>query len=164
MSNGTYSIGLVGPGVMGRNFARNIADRGFTAAGYDTDAGQVRELAGVDRVVAATDRETFIRSLAQPRLVMLLVPAGRAVDAAINEHLPNLDPGDIVVDAGNSYFKNTNRRSKKLEKTIYSVGVGVSGGEAGPRHGPSIMPGRLREAYERVRPIFEATAAKVGGI
>ena len=95
---------------------------------------------------------------------MMLVPAGAPVDSVIKDLLPHLDPGDLIIDAGNSYFKDTDVRARNLmAKGIQFLGVGVSGGEEGARHGPSIMPGGPKEAYERVRPVFEAAAAKVDG-
>ena len=95
---------------------------------------------------------------------MMLVPAGAPVDSVIKDLLPHLDKGDLIIDAGNSYFKDTDLRARNLaEKGIQFLGVGVSGGEEGARHGPSIMPGGPKEAYERVRPVFEAAAAKVNG-
>ncbi len=95
---------------------------------------------------------------------MMLVPAGAPVDSVIKDLLPHLDKGDLIIDAGNSYFKDTNLRARNLAaKGIQFLGVGVSGGEEGARHGPSIMPGGPKEAYERVRPVFEAAAAKVNG-
>ena len=104
----------------------------------------------------------FLGLLRPPRAVMMLVPAGPPVDAVIADLLPHLEQGDIIIDAGNSYFKDTDLRAGKLAgKGIQFLGVGVSGGEEGARHGPSIMPGGPKEAYERVRPVFEAVAAKV---
>ena len=95
---------------------------------------------------------------------MLLVPAGAPVDSVIKDLFPHLDKGDLIIDAGNSYFKDTDVRARNLAaKGIQFLGVGVSGGEEGARHGPSIMPGGPKEAYERVRPVFEAAAAKVSG-
>ena len=95
---------------------------------------------------------------------MMLVPAGAPVDSVIEDLLPHLTKGDLIIDAGNSYFKDTDLRSRNLEaKGIQFLGVGVSGGEEGARHGPSIMPGGPKEAYERVRPVFEGAAAKVNG-
>jgi 6-phosphogluconate dehydrogenase len=106
----------------------------------------------------------FIALLRKPRAIMMLVPAGAPVDSVIKNLLPHLDKGDLIIDAGNSYFKDTDMRARDLAaKGIQFLGVGVSGGEEGARHGPSIMPGGPKEAYERVRLIFEAAAAKVNG-
>ena len=162
-----YDIGMVGLGVMGRNFAMNMADHGFSVAGYDKDLAKIEALhqeAGKHDVHGAADVREFIALLSSPRAIMMLVPAGPPVDSVINDLLPHLDKGDLIIDAGNSYFKDTDVRARDLaEKGIHFLGVGVSGGEKGARHGPSIMPGGSKEAYERVRPIFEAAAAQVEG-
>ena len=160
-------IGMVGLGVMGRNFLLNMADHGFSVAGYDKDPGKVaalkREALDCD-ARGASDIKAFIALLRRPRAVMLLVPAGPPVDSVINALLPHLEAGDLIIDAGNSYFKDTDARAGNLaSKGIQFLGVGVSGGEKGARHGPSIMPGGPLEAYERVRPVFEAAAAHVKG-
>ncbi len=160
-------IGMVGLGVMGRNFVLNMADRGFAVAGYDKDPKQVEALSQESEkrdVHGATDIQEFIALLRKPRAIMMLVPAGPPVDSVIKDLLPHLEKGDLIIDAGNSYFKDTDVRARDLTKEgIQFLGVGVSGGEEGARHGPSIMPGGPKEAYERVRPIFEAAAAKVNG-
>ncbi len=105
---------------------------------------------------------SLFQLLRKPRAIMMLVPAGAPVDSVIKDLLEHLQPGDLIIDAGNSYFKDTNLRASRLEeKGIHFIGVGISGGEEGARYGPSIMPGGLKESYERVRPIFEAAAAKV---
>ena len=162
-----YEIGMVGLGVMGRNLLLNMADHGFSVAGYDKDAGQVEALrreAEERDVRGAANIKEFVALLRRPRAVMMLVPAGAPVDSVIKDLLPHLDRGDLIIDGGNSYFKDTNLRGETLAgKTIHFLGVGVSGGEEGARHGPSIMPGGPKEAYERVRPVFEAAAAKVAG-
>lgn len=159
-------IGMVGLGVMGRNLALNMADHGFSVAGYDKDASKVKTLrqeAKEREVCGAEGLEELIGSLRVPRAIMLLVPAGEVVDAVIDELMPFLEPGDLIIDGGNSHFKDTTRRQETLaKKGIDFLGVGVSGGEAGARHGPSMMPGGTKEGYERVRPIFEAVAAHVG--
>jgi 6-phosphogluconate dehydrogenase len=162
-----YEIGMVGLGVMGRNLLLNMADHGFSVAGYDKDPAKVealRQEASQRDARGAADIKEFIGLLRQPRAVMMLVPAGAPVDAVIKDLLPHLDKGDLIIDAGNSYFKDTDVRARTLtEKGIQFLGVGVSGGEEGARRGPSIMPGGPKEAYERVRPILEAAAAKVNG-
>jgi 6-phosphogluconate dehydrogenase len=162
-----YEIGMVGLGVMGRNFLLNMADHGFSVAGYDKDLAKVEALRqeSKDRGVrGAADIKEFIALLRKPRTVMMLVPAGAPVDSVIKDLLPHLDKGDLIIDAGNSYFKDTDLRAGTLAaKGIQFLGVGVSGGEEGARHGPSIMPGGPKEAYERVRPVLEAAAAKVNG-
>ena len=158
---------MIGLGVMGRNFALNMADHGFSVAGYDRDPTKVAALhreAGEAPVRGVAELKEFTALLHKPRAIMLLVTAGPPVDAVIQELLPLLEPGDLIIDAGNSHFTDTDVRSRQLTvKGIQFLGVGVSGGEEGARHGPSIMPGGPREAYERVRPILEAAAAHVNG-
>jgi 6-phosphogluconate dehydrogenase len=162
-----YEIGMVGLGVMGRNLVLNMADHGCAVAGYDKDAAKVEALRteSVERNVgSASNILDFIALLRKPRAIMMLVPAGAPVDSVINDLLPHLDKGDLIIDAGNSYFKDTDMRARDLAvKGIQFLGVGVSGGEEGARHGPSIMPGGPKDAYERVRLVFEAAAAKVNG-
>ena len=162
-----YEIGMIGLGVMGRNLVLNMADHGFSVAGYNRHPSKVealrREAKGLD-VRGADSIEELIGLLRKPRAVMMLVTAGPPVDSVIDDLLPHLEKGDLIIDAGNSYFKDTNLRARKLtQKGINFLGVGISGGEEGARHGPSIMPGGPKEAYERVRPVFEAVAAKVNG-
>ena len=116
------------------------------------------------KVEAGTDPRAFVGFLKSPRAIVLLVPAGKAVDAVIADLSPLLGEGDLIIDAGNSHFKDTDRRAKERQaRRLHFFGMGVSGGEAGARHGPSLMPGGPREAYEHVRPILEAVAAKVQG-
>jgi 6-phosphogluconate dehydrogenase len=162
-----YEIGMVGLGVMGRNLVLNMADHGFSVAGYDKDPAKVKALGkeSAKRAIrGSADIIGFVALLRKPRAIMILVPAGAPVDAVIKDLLPHLDKGDLIIDAGNSYFKDTDLRAHKLAaKGIQFLGVGVSGGEEGARRGPSIMPGGPQEGYERIRPIFEAAAAKVGG-
>jgi len=162
-----YDFGLVGLGVMGRNFILNVADNNFSAIGLDLDSEKVDSLKteGEGRVVTATsDKSEFISQLKTPRKIMLLVPAGGPVDAVINDLKPLLDKGDIIIDGGNSFFTDTDRRFEELAKDgIHFFGSGVSGGAKGARKGPSIMPGGDKEAYEHIRPIFEAASAKVNG-
>ena len=158
-------IGMVGLGVMGRNFLLNAADRGFSISGYDKDPAKIEELllaAGQCPAVGTIKIEEFVSSLRRPRAVILLVPAGSPVDAVIGDLLPQLLPGDLIVDAGNSYFKDTDVRARPLAaQGILFLGMGISGGEKGARYGPSLMPGGPIEAYERVRPLLEAMAAKI---
>ena len=163
----TYDFGLVGLGVMGRNFILNVADNNFSAFGLDTDSEKVTSLReeGKGKVVdGTTDKKEFVAKLSTPRKIMLLVPAGGPVDAVIADLLPLLDRGDLIIDGGNSFYTDTDRRADFLmEKGIYFFGTGVSGGAKGARFGPSIMPGGDKKAYEIVRPIFEAVSAKVNG-
>lgn len=166
--NNNYDFGLVGLGVMGRNFILNVADNGFTAYGHDMDTEKVNALKeeGNDlaKVSASTDVVEFVQNLSTPRKIMLLVPAGKIVDIVIESLLPHLDKGDIIIDGGNSFFTDTDRREAYLkEKNIHFFGSGVSGGAKGARRGPSIMPGGDKEAYKEVQPIFEAVSAKFKG-
>jgi 6-phosphogluconate dehydrogenase len=167
MKNDKVEIGMVGLGVMGRNLVLNMADHGFSVAGYDKDPAKVQELrdaAGDRPVFAASGLEGFIGRLKKPRAVMMLVPAGPPVDSVIRDLLPGLEAGDLIIDGGNSHYPDTDLRAGALEKKgIAYLGVGISGGEHGARHGPSMMPGGARDAYERVRPILEAAAARVDG-
>jgi len=160
-------IGMVDLGVMGRNLVLNMADHGCAVAGYDKDADKVEALrkeSAERKVCGAANILDFIALLRKPRAIMMLMPAGPPVDSVIKDLLPHLDKGDLIIDAGNSYFKDTDLRARNLAaKSIHFLGVGVSGGEEGARHGPSIMPGGPKEAYERIRPVFEAAAAKVNG-
>ena len=164
----TYDFGLVGLGVMGRNFILNVADQGFTAFGNDVNedavATLIEEGGDPSKVNADVEVSNFVAALSKPRKIMLLVPAGKVVDAVIESLLPHLEEGDIIIDGGNSFFTDTDRREAYLkEKHINFFGAGVSGGAKGARKGPSIMPGGSREAYQYVKPIFEAVAAKYDG-
>ena len=162
-----YEIGMVGLGVMGRNLVLNMADHGFSVAGYDRDSNQVEALrkeTAERSIRSASTIRDFIALLRKPRAVIMLVPAGAPVDSVIRDLLPHLDKGDLIIDAGNSYFKDTDLRARTLAANgIPFLGVGVSGGEEGARRGPSIMPGGPEEAYGRVPPVFEAAAAVGGG-
>lgn len=167
MSSNKYDFGLVGLGVMGRNFILNVADHGFSSIGLDLDKEKVDSLIeeSQERPVSATSSKVeFIDALAKPRKIMLLVPAGGPVDAVINDLKPHLDQGDIIIDGGNSFFTDTDRRFEELKANgIHFFGAGVSGGAKGARKGPSIMPGGDQAAYEHIKPIFEAASAKVNG-
>lgn len=165
---GTYDFGLVGLGVMGRNFILNVADNGFSAMGNDLDTEKVQALIAeggdTQRVNATVEVSAFAKALSAPRKIMLLVPAGKIVDAVIEGLLPHLDEGDIIIDGGNSFFTDTNRREAALaDKGIHFFGAGVSGGAKGARKGPSIMPGGSKLGYAAVQPIFEAVSAKYNG-
>jgi len=159
-------LGMIGLGVMGRNLLLNFAEHGFPVAGYDQDPAKVealrREAAGLD-VAGAADLAALVAGLRTPRALMLLVPAGAAVDAVIAGLAPLLAPGDLIIDGGNSHFKDTDRRALELAGTgLQVLGLGISGGEEGARRGPSLMPGGTPEAYARIRPLLEAVAARVG--
>ncbi|RWY48585.1 NADP-dependent phosphogluconate dehydrogenase [Mucilaginibacter gilvus] len=163
-----YAFGMIGLGVMGRSLLLNMADHGFAVAGHDKDAGKVSSLneeAGDRKAKGFGDVKEFILSLTTPRAIMMLVPAGKIVDAVIEELTPLLDKGDILIDGGNSHFTDTNRRVEELEAIgLHFFGMGVSGGEEGARKGPSMMPGGDKQAYNVMKPIFEAIAAKVDGV
>jgi 6-phosphogluconate dehydrogenase len=167
MNDKQCEMGMIGLGVMGANFALNIAEHGFSIAGYDRDLQKVSSLAsqaGKLPVLATARLKDFVESLEKPKVIMLLVPAGKPVDTVISELMPYLSRGDIIIDGGNSHFTDTDTRGRLLEKKgIFFLGVGISGGEAGARHGPSMMPGGPERAYQRVKPIFEAAAAHVNG-
>ncbi len=159
------SIGIVGLSVMGGNLAMNIADAGFPVAVYNRTREKtdtlVKDYAGSGTLAPFFDLPSFVGSLASPRIVLLMVQAGDAVDAVIGQVVPLLAEGDVIIDAGNSFFRDTQRREKATrERGMYFVGMGVSGGEEGARKGPSIMPGGSWEAWEIIRPIVERIAAK----
>ena len=158
-------FGIVGLGTMGGALLQNMADHGFHVAGYDLNAEKAEALDKLKNISATTDVEKFVESIRAPRAIMLLVPAGPPVDAAIQAMLPHLRKGDFLLDGGNSYFKDTSRREKELREAGYGfMGMGVSGGEEGARHGPSMMPGGTPENYDRVKAILEAIAAKFDGV
>jgi 6-phosphogluconate dehydrogenase len=162
-----YAFGMIGLGVMGRSLLLNMADHGFAVAGHDKDAAKVASLndeAGDRAAKGFGDVKEFVQSLTTPRAIMMLVPAGKIVDAVIEELIPLLEKGDILIDGGNSHFTDTNRRVDQLEAIgLHFFGMGVSGGEEGARRGPSMMPGGDKDAYNVMKPIFEAIAAKVDG-
>ena len=157
-------IGVVGMAVMGRNIALNIESRGYSVALYNRTGSRTTEVfeENKDKNLKATySIEEFVDSLETPRKIMLMVQAGAGTDATIENLLPHLDKGDILIDGGNTYYKDTIRRSEYLaESGINFIGTGVSGGEEGALLGPAIMPGGQREAYDLVAPIFEKIAAK----
>jgi 6-phosphogluconate dehydrogenase len=166
--NGKADIGLIGLAVMGQNLVLNMNDHGFTVAVYNRTTSKVDEFingaAKGTKVIAAHSIEEFMGKLKKPRRVMLMVKAGQAVDDFIELLLPHLDAGDIMIDGGNSNYEDTIRRTQYVEsKGLLYIGAGVSGGEEGARHGPSIMPGGSPKAWESVKPIFQSIAAKVNG-
>ena len=161
-------IGMIGLGTMGRNLVLNMADNGFAVAAFNRTTSVTEkfasELEPTQHVQPCYSLEELLGSLRPPRRVMMMVDAGSAVDAVLAGLDPLLQAGDIVIDGGNSHFKDTDRRAAALgARAIDYLGVGISGGESGARHGPSMMPGGPREAYEAVRPIFEAVAARADG-
>ncbi len=161
-------IGLIGLAVMGQNLVLNMNDHGFKVAVYNRTTAKIDEFLqdaakGTD-VIGAYSLEELIDKLSSPRKVMLMVKAGEVVDQYIENLLPLLSPGDIIIDGGNSLYLDSNRRTRYLkEKGILYIGTGVSGGEEGARHGPSIMPGGNKEAWDSVKPILQAVSAKVDG-
>lgn len=160
----TAQIGLIGLAVMGENLAMNIARNGFPIAVYNRDPKKVDNFlvrAKGMPVIGTKSPEEFIGKLERPRKVILLVKAGDPVDWTIDQIKPYLEKGDIIIDGGNSYFKDTERREKALKaEGLNFIGSGVSGGEKGALWGPSLMPGGDSAAYEHIRPIWEAIAAK----
>lgn len=162
------NIGLIGLAVMGQNLVLNMHDHGFKVAVYNRTTSKVDDFlldaAKGTSIVGAYSLEELVDQLEPPRKVMLMVKAGEVVDHYIDMLLPLLAPGDIVIDGGNSLYSDTNRRTAYLkEKGILFIGTGVSGGEEGARHGPSIMPGGNKEAWAAVKPIFQAISARVDG-
>ncbi len=168
MNEKKYSFGMIGLGTMGANLVLNISDHGFSVAGYDKDVLKVEALnkyAPEKNIFAFTDIATFIHSLELPRVIMLLVPAGKIVDAVITDIIPLITSNDIIIDCGNSHFTDTQLRIDTLiKKQLHFMGLGVSGGETGARFGPSIMPGGEMAAYTRIEPMLNAIAAKVNGV
>ena len=161
-------IGLVGLAVMGQNLVLNMADHGYRVAVFNrttekVDAFLAGPAAGTS-VAGTHSLAELAASLRRPRVAMLMVQAGEAVDATISQLVPHLEPGDVIVDGGNSNFEDSIRRERELrERGLLFVGTGISGGEEGARHGPSIMPGGNPEAWPHVREIFQGIAAKVDG-
>ena len=160
-------IGVVGLAVMGKNLALNIESRGFSVSLYNRSSEKTEEFlkeAEGKNVVGTYSIEEFVESLEKPRKILLMVKAGTPTDATIQSLLPHLEKGDILIDGGNTYYKDTQRRNRELaESGIHFIGTGVSGGEEGALKGPSIMPGGQKEAHELVKPILEAISAKVDG-
>ncbi len=167
MDNGSRSdIGLIGLAVMGQNLVLNMNDHGYRVSVFNRTPEKTHDFiegpAADTRVTGYDSIEAFVASLATPRKIMLMVRAGDAVDATIAQLLPHLDKGDVLIDGGNTNFVDSVRRTRELEEQgLLFVGSGVSGGEEGARHGPSIMPGGSPEAWPLVKDIFQAIAAKV---
>ena len=159
-----YRIGVIGLGVMGQNLALNVESKGFPVAGFDLDGEKLKasaqKWAGKKMMTGASLHE-LTDALEKPRRILIMVPAGKPVDAVIHDLKPLLSPGDILIDGGNSFFPDTDRRAKELEPAgIHFIGCGVSGGEEGALHGPALMPGGPEAAYRAVEPILTAIAAK----
>jgi 6-phosphogluconate dehydrogenase len=164
----TADIALIGLAVMGQNIVLNMNDHGYVVAAYNRTVSKVDEFLANEakgtKVVGAHSLEEMVGLLKKPRRVMMLVKAGAPVDEFIKLLVPLLEPGDIIIDGGNSYYEDTVRRYAELkEKGILFVGSGVSGGEEGARHGPSLMPGGAPEAWPHIKAIFQSIAAKVEG-
>lgn len=159
-------IGLVGLAVMGENLILNMASKGYTVTAYNRSTDKVEKFihgrAEGKTIRGASSVEELVQSLAKPRKIMLMVKAGQAVDDFIEQLIPHLDKGDIIIDGGNTHYPDTNRRTEYLEsKGLLFIGTGVSGGEEGALTGPSIMPGGSPAAWEHVKPIFQDISAKV---
>lgn len=166
MANAEYDIGLIGLAVMGQNLVLNMNDHGYKVAVFNRTVSKVDDFLANEakgtNVGGAHSVEEFVKMLKRPRRVMLMVKAGSSVDQTIETLLPHLEPGDILIDGGNSHFPDTIRRAEYLKsKGFLYIGTGVSGGEEGARNGPSIMPGGHPEAWPHVKEIFQAIAAKV---
>ena len=164
-STKTAKIGMIGLAVMGENLAMNIERNGYPIAVFNRDPAKVDDFvarAKGKQVIGTHSPEEFVKALERPRKAILLVKAGDPVDWTINQIKPYMEEGDIIIDGGNSYFQDTERREKELKaEGLNFIGSGVSGGEKGALWGPSLMPGGDRAAYEQIRPIWEAIAAKV---
>ncbi len=161
-------VGLIGLAVMGQNLALNMERNGFSVAVYNRTAGRTREFvekqARGKNILPTYSIEQFVQSLKSPRKIMIMVKAGEPVDALIEQLKPYLQPGDLIIDGGNSFFKDSERRAKDLHGLgVFYIGMGISGGEHGALWGPSLMPGGQQEAYDLVEPILTAIAAKVDG-
>src|SRR3954464_6037650 len=164
----TADIALIGLAVMGQNLILNMNDHGFKVIAFNRTVSKVDEFINKEakgtNVVGAHSIQEMVSGLKRPRRVMMLVKAGKPVDEFIEQLLPVLEPGDIIIDGGNSLFQDTIRRTKYVEsKGLLYIGTGVSGGEEGARRGPSIMPGGSPAAWPHVQPIFQGVAAKVEG-
>ncbi|MEO8381843.1 MAG: NADP-dependent phosphogluconate dehydrogenase, partial [Acidobacteriota bacterium] len=161
---GKNQFGMVGLGVMGANLALNVADHGFTVALWNREPEKAQRLAAENpdkKLTATRTLEEFVQALERPRRIMLLIKAGPPVDEMLDRLLPLLEDGDVVIDGGNSWFKDTQLRAKRLlEHNLHFVGAGVSGGEDGARFGPSLMPGGTPDSWATMQTIFDAISAK----
>ncbi|MCK6470238.1 MAG: NADP-dependent phosphogluconate dehydrogenase [Planctomycetes bacterium] len=164
---GDAQFGLIGLAVMGQNLVLNVERNGFKVAVYNRTTSKMEEFLAENKgkkLVGGKTIEEFVKLQAAPRKIMIMVKAGAAVDETIKQLLPHLEKGDTIIDGGNSYYADTERRNKELEQSgIHFIGTGVSGGEFGALWGPSIMPGGQKEAWLNVKPVFEAISAKVNG-
>ena len=165
---GNFDFGMIGIGVMGSNLLLNMADHGYAVIGFDLKQERADKLEAAaepgTKVKGTTKVEEMVAALKTPRKIMMLVPAGKPVDNVIENILPYLEKDDILIDGGNSYFKDTIKRINYLQdKGIHFFGMGVSGGELGARLGPSMMPGGDRSAWQYLQPVLESIAAKADG-
>ena len=162
---GKNQFGLIGLAVMGQNLVLNAADHGFSVSVYNRTGAKTEEFmageAAGKNITATYSLEEFVKSLERPRIMQIMVKAGAPVDAMIDQLVPLVDEGDIIIDGGNTFFPDTERRAKALEaKNLRFIGMGVSGGEEGARFGPSMMPGGTQEAYRFIEPLVTAMSAK----
>jgi 6-phosphogluconate dehydrogenase len=165
----TAQIGVTGLAVMGSNIARNFARHGYTVALHNRSIGRtdalLAEHGGEGNFVRSESIEEFLAALERPRRVLIMVKAGEATDAVINELADAMEPGDIIIDGGNALYTDTIRREKAMaERGLHFVGAGISGGEEGALNGPSIMPGGPKESYESLGPLLEEISAHVDGV
>jgi 6-phosphogluconate dehydrogenase len=167
MTEGYFDFGIIGLGTMGKSLLLNMTDHGIKVAGVGNDPvklAAIKKEAGEDLFHGFDNDADFVKSIRTPRAILMLVPAGAPVDQVMARLEPYLEPGDHLIDGGNSFYKDTDRRVKEMEaKGLGFIGMGVSGGESGARHGPSMMPGGTQQHWERVKPILEAVAAKFDG-
>jgi len=168
-ANAQAQIGVTGLGVMGRNLARNFARHGYPVALHNRTASRVTDIVaefGDEGTFVPTQTAgEFVAALQRPRRLIIMVNAGQATDAVIDEFAPLLEPGDMIIDGGNAHFKDTRRREAKLrQQQLHFVGMGVSGGEEGALNGPSIMPGGSGESYQSLGPMLETISAHVDGV
>ncbi len=155
-------VGLIGLGVMGQNLALNIERNGYSIVVFDREAPVLASFLSRTKTIGAQSFRDFVLALKTPRKIILLVKAGQPVDWTIDQIKPFLQPGDIIIDGGNSHFTDTERRERDLKSLgLFFIGSGISGGEKGALLGPSLMPGGNKDAYEQIRPIWESIAAKV---
>ncbi|MCG7865233.1 MAG: NAD(P)-binding domain-containing protein, partial [Candidatus Thiodiazotropha taylori] len=159
-----FHIGLIGLGVMGRNLALNMEEKGFPVAVWNRRSSSLNEFLQENQgkqFGGHAELSGFIAMLERPRRILLMIKAGDPVDQVIEQLLPLLEPGDIIMDGGNSWFEDTQRREARLRALgLHYVGVGISGGEEGARHGPSMMPGGSADSYAEVKSVFEAITAQ----
>src|SRR5947209_8721444 len=157
-------FGMIGLGVRGENLAVNVEEHGVSVAVWNLEGEWVDRFLAKNpgkKITGTKTFEDFVRNLERPRGIMMMIKAGKPVDMTIDKIAPLLEPGDILIDGGNSWFKDTQERTARLEgKGLHFVGSGVSGGEEGARYGPSLMPGGSNESWQSIKPVFEAIAAK----